>query len=118
MVTSVQPAAYEAIYDCYKRWPGAHDPLLPCPLCGSPAQLWQYAEKPTDELQKVVMCSSTDDDWADFPELGMFTQCVLAMPPNSFYMATAKAAVRLWNNYTRHCVAMRARNALPSGDPS
>lgn len=118
MVRPVQLAAHETPYDCYKRWSGVHDSLLPCPLCGAPAEVWQFAEKPADALQKVVMCSSSDDDWEGFPELGIFASCLLQMPPNSFYMATAKAAVVLWNNYAKHCVDLRIKRAGLEGDPS
>lgn len=71
----------------------------PCPCCGSDARVWQYIDKPGAEVERVVMCDRAGG-------LGprdalVYEGCLLQMPPQDFYKATGREAVRYWNGYAK-----------------
>ena len=85
--------------------PPPSEPIEPCPCCGSAASVWEYSEKPTDEVQRVVMCEKAEDLG---PREGLvYTGCLLYMPPNDFYKATGRDAVRYWNEFAKATNAHR-----------
>ena len=64
--------------------------LKPCPYCGSPNELWQH-EPGTGYAQKVVMCSNSGNEDNDIEP------CPMNMPPEGFYMATRREAIKIAN---------------------
>ncbi len=101
-----------AMHDDYRKMaPAPTEPVEPCPVCGSPASVWEYSEKPTDEVQRVVMCEKGDDLG---PRDGLvWNGCLLYMPPQDFYKATGRDAVRYWNEFAKATNAhRRAENWL------
>lgn len=100
------------MHDDYRQMvPAPPEPVEPCPVCGSPASVWEYSEKPTDEVQRVVMCEKGDDLG---PRDGLvWNGCLLYMPPQDFYKATGRDAVRYWNEFAKATNAhRRAENWL------
>jgi hypothetical protein len=96
-----QPLRDSGVHDQYRPMvPQPAEPAHRCPLCGSPAQVWEFSEKPDDIVTRVVMCDRGDD--------------VLYMPPNDFYQGTGRDAVRYWNAYAEACEQARE---LPSSYP-
>ncbi len=94
-----------ATHDEYKRLDlGAHS-LARCPVCGAPAELWQFSLSPTDPTSKAGMCSRGEPigPREEFISDG----CLLLMPPQDFYRATIREAVAYWNNFAAALVAMR-----------
>jgi hypothetical protein len=97
-------------HDDYKRVefaPGQH--VEPCPVCAADAELWQYSVSETAPTTKVVMCSHGDD-------LGprdalAFSGCLLYMPPNDFYKATARDAVKFWNEFAKTVGVVRRKRS-------
>lgn len=93
--------------DIYKLW----EPQPPqadvhhCPVCGSTAQVWQYAEKEGDPVVRVVMCTNGDRIG---PQDGLANEgCLLFMPPDQFYRSTTKDALRYWNEFAVALEALR-----------
>lgn len=83
--------------------------MAACPVCGARAHLWQYAETPTVPVQRVVMCSHDDRIG---PRDGLMNEgCLLYMPPDDFYRATARDAIAYWNAFAEALVALRKRTA-------
>lgn len=95
--------------DLYKQVPtpdGSH--LETCPVCGSQAELWQYAEDDTSPTTKAVMCSHGD---CIGPQEGMVQEgCPLFMAPADFYCATAREAIKYWNEYAKALNVLRRAN--------
>lgn len=82
----------------------AHNQALqPCPLCGSPSELWQFSR---DDLtaSKVVMCSNGD------PVAEIESGCPMFMPPEDFYCATQREAASRWNTFCAATEEMRSVN--------
>lgn len=89
-----------ALYDEYKRLEiPAGVTLRPCPACGADAELWQYSKSETSPTNKIGMCSNGT---AIGPQQGLVHEgCLLFMPPDEFYQATIREAVKFWNEYAR-----------------
>lgn len=77
-----------------------------CPVCGSGVELWHHSDDfANGPIAKVVMCANGD---AFGPQDGIaFAGCLLYMPPASFYKATAREAVKFWNEYSKALNAQR-----------
>ena len=93
-------------HDDYKKLSVPDDTQLsPCPVCGSKAELWQYSETFDTPTSKAVMCSNNSiDDSIDGLE------CLLYMPKHNFYCATAKLAIKFWNDFSANVLKKRAEN--------
>ncbi len=75
------------------------DGLELCPCCGSAAQLWQYSESATAPTSKVICCENGEKFG---PQDGMANEgCLLYMPPENFYRATIREAMKFWNEYAK-----------------
>lgn len=85
-------------HDDYKRLEvPAGSALRPCPVCASDAELWQFSKSDTAPTSKVGMCSNGDSFG---PQDGIANEgCLLFMPPQEFYKATIREAVKYWNDY-------------------
>ena len=87
--------------------PAPSEPLERCPCCGSSARVWEYIETPGAAVMRVVMCDHGDDIGPRYSLV--YAGCLLAMPPNDFYRATGREAVRYWNEYAKALTAFRRR---------
>ena len=96
--------------DMYRpMFPAPSEQVLPCPLCGSDASVWEFSEKPSDPVQRVVMCSNGE---ALGPQDGMVNEgCLFYMPPDQFYRPTGRDAVGYWNEFTRAIEAQRRKRS-------
>ena len=96
-------------HDDYKRLAvPAGVTIRPCPVCACDAELWQYSESETSDTTKAVMCSNGT---AFGPQDGLVNEgCLLYMPPNGFYMATIREAVKYWNDYAAALQRMQRAN--------
>lgn len=85
-------------HDDYKRLEfvaGTH--VEPCPVCASAGELWQFSKSDDGPASKTVMC---ENGTAFGPQEGAVTEgCLLFMPPDDFYRATIREAVKYWNDY-------------------
>lgn len=83
--------------------------LESCPVCGSAAAVWEFSEKRSDPVQRVVMCANGERFG---PQDGIQNDgCLLYMPPEQFYHGRGADAVRYWNEYAKAINAQRrARN--------
>jgi hypothetical protein len=77
--------------------------LEPCPLCGSPAEIWRHSEDLDSPTRTAVMCGNSD------PISPGLDGCVLYMVPQTFYHGRMADAVKYWNEYA-FAIQMR-RNA-------
>jgi Lar family restriction alleviation protein len=68
--------------DEYTKIEGFDDQLLPCPFCGSSAELWQRKEG-AGNFSKAVTCGDNE--------------CEMYMSTNEFHKATKKQAIAAWN---------------------
>ncbi len=99
-------------FDLYKQLDTpAGTTLLPCPCCGAESQIWQYAKSADSPATKTVMCSNGDaigpqESLAGLQDSG----CLLYMPPDDFYRATIREAVKYWNEYAKALQAMQRAN--------
>ena len=95
--------------DMYWHMPNPPKPLEPCPVCGSDAVVWEFAEKAGDPVQRVVMCNNGERFG---PQDGIMNDgCLLYMPPQEFYHGTGRDAARYWNEYAKAlCAQRRGRN--------
>lgn len=97
-------------YDNYKLWSPPPDPatISRCPVCNSPGEVWQYSDSPDSQLLRVVMCTRGE---AFGPQEGIVNEgCLLYMPPEAFYRATTKEAVRYWNDYAKALLVVRSES--------
>lgn len=100
-------------YDNYKLWEPQPDPatIKPCPICGTSGEVWQYADKPDSQLLRVVMCKNGESFGPQIKDGHVILGgCLLYMPPNDFYRATTKEAVKYWNDYAEALLKMRKSN--------
>ena len=97
------------VYEMYKQIDTPQGvSLLPCPCCGMDAKLWRYAKSETDSSTPVVMCENGDKLG---PQDGHANEgCLLYMPPDNFYRATIREAVRYWNEYADALMTMQRKN--------
>lgn len=81
---------------------------LACPCCGAAPDLYEYMEKPGDDCQKVIMCSTGEGLG---PDPGLRDNgCPLYMPPMALYRPTQREAVQHWNLYTKALMGLQRRN--------
>lgn len=85
--------------------PRRHGAVEPCCVCGSKPQVWRYAQS-EDESTVAVCCVNTDMTESD-PLTGH--ECLLYLPPASFYRPRIKDAVDYWNSYQQACRVRRQR---------
>lgn len=87
------------VFDNYTRLTDASHALEPCAVCGSGAELWQFQATKDGPASKVVCCSLREPFG---PQDGIVNEgCLLYMPPDGFYKATIREAVRYWNEYQK-----------------
>lgn len=77
--------------------------LSPCPVCGSPAEMYRYQAEQDGPTTLAGMCSNSEDYEADSE-----SRCPFNLPPNHFYAATIKEAAKYWNGYAKWCADSRA----------
>jgi len=95
--------------DDYKQLP-TPEGLEACPCCGSPAELWRYSEDITSPTQTVVCCSRGDAIGPQEEDGLAGAGCPLYMPPNGFYCATQREAVKYWNDFAKALTALQRKN--------
>lgn len=79
-----------------------------CPVCGAKPGLWRYSESPTSATTKAVMCSTGETIG---PQDGIANEgCLLYMPPDNFYRATEREAVKYWNEFAKAITARQRQN--------
>lgn len=76
-----------------------------CPCCGAKPELWSYSESEDAPATKVVMCSRGDPIGPQDSITG--DGCLLYMPPESFYQATMREAVKYWNHFSVALTTLR-----------
>lgn len=75
--------------------------ILPCPVCGSEAELWERYNPNIDQAHKAVMCNHGD-------RLGPSEEgCPMYMPPEWCYQARKIEAVTIWNDFAREAEKLR-----------
>jgi acyl carrier protein len=90
--------------------------ISPCPVCGAEAELWQFSESPTSPTSKFVACptgSSSTLKREDLTNGG----CLLFLPPDDFYRATAKNAIQYWNEFAKNVAELREKNLAERSKP-
>jgi hypothetical protein len=76
-----------------------------CPVCGCQAELWQYSAADDGPTNKLVCCTRSDPFG---PQDGIIMAgCLLYLPPQAFYMATSREAIRYWNDYAKALEKLR-----------
>lgn len=85
--------------------------LDPCPVCGAPADLWEYSKDfKAGPITRAVMCTNgaafgpQDDE--------VHAGCPLYLPPRDFYQATTREAIKYWNQYAVALVAQRLQRMM------
>lgn len=102
-----------SIRDLYRPVAPGPETIAACPVCGAEAVAWSYSSTPAAPMQRVVMCSNGE---AFGPQEGFANEgCLLFMPPDEFYKATIREAVRFWNEYAEALVSLRAARSNASG---
>lgn len=85
-------------HEDYKRLEfvaGTH--VEPCPVCASAGELWQFSTDDSGPTSKAVMC---ENGTSFGPQTNTAAAgCLLFMPPDDFYRATIREAVKYWNDY-------------------
>lgn len=66
--------------------------LAPCPLCGSPAELWERTHAIGGAL-KAVMCTHGEEI------AGLPNGCPMYLPTEDFYQSRKVDAVHVWNDF-------------------
>ena len=75
----------------YKQIPVPHGyELLPCPFCGSPAELSEYSDG-SGYVSKLVACTNG----GDMPDSE--DECLMYLPSSVAYKATKREAIEIWN---------------------
>jgi hypothetical protein len=95
-------------------WPsGDVYKAMRCACCGGQPEAWQYITK-DDQVQRVVMCETSELS-GESDDLGIMNDlCPFNMPPMGFYCGTLREAVTWWNRVNGLLVAKRLANALKS----
>ncbi len=79
-----------------------------CPVCGGAPALWRFAVSETSPATKAVMCNASERIG---PQDGIASEgCLLYMPPDDFYRATEREAVRYWNEFAKALAALQRKN--------
>lgn len=96
-------------HDNYKRLEiPAGVTLHECPVCGADPELWQYSKSETAPTNKLGMCSNGEKFG---PQDGIANEgCLLFMPPDDFYKATIREAVKYWNDYAKALMVIQRAN--------
>ena len=96
-------------HDDYKRLDlPAGATLMPCPVCKSDAEIWQYSESETAATRKAVCCSFKETFG---PQDGILNEgCLLYMPPDGFYQPTIRDAIKYWNEYAKALGILSRKN--------
>jgi Lar family restriction alleviation protein len=63
--------------------------LLPCPFCGSPAEINEFTD--FGQVSKIVSCTNSG-------EMGESDECVMYFPSAVAYKATKREAIAIWNS--------------------
>lgn len=85
---------------------GSHLELCPC--CACTPEIWQFQKEKDGPASKAVMCSNGA---AFGPQDGIVNEgCLLNMPPDDFYKATIREAVKYWNEYAKALTAQQRSN--------
>lgn len=96
----------EKAWEMYKKLED-HPTLERCPVCASAAELWRYSKSETAPSTPVAMCSNGE---AFGPQDGIANEgCLLFMPPDEFYKATIREAVKYWNEYAKVLTAQQRK---------
>lgn len=96
-------------HDDYKLLEPSDAPIEVCPVCASKAELWMFSKSETDITSKLVMCTNGE---AFGPQQGSANEgCLLYMPPQEFYKATIREAVKFWNEYAKALGKIRRANS-------
>ena len=69
-----------------------------CPVCGAGVELYSYKESPDRNLTWSVACTRSEN-FGPQSDLMKETGCVLYLPPQDFYCATEREAIRYWNDW-------------------
>lgn len=86
------------VHDEYKKL-DTPEGLEVCPCCGSVAELWKYSKSVSAPTSKAICCTNGEKFG---PQDGMVNEgCLLYMPPDGFYRATVRDAVKYWNEYAK-----------------
>lgn len=64
--------------------------LLPCPFCGSPAELNEFHDG-TKYVTKIVSCTNSGN-------FGETDECIMYFPSQVAFKATKREAIAVWNN--------------------
>jgi len=95
-------------HDEFKRMETPEEHMEPCPCCGADAELWQRSTSPTSPCTKFGACTTS---YAIGPQDGLCSDgCLLYMPPDSFYKATIREAVKYWNEFAKALAAAQRAN--------
>lgn len=96
-------------YDMYKKLDMPEGvSLLPCPCCGSDAELWRYSIAEDAPSTPVAMCTNGERFG---PQDSIANDgCPLYMPPDNFYRATIREAVKYWNDYAKALGVLQRKN--------
>lgn len=73
--------------------------IEPCACCGGTGELYQFSETETSPVNRVVMCTTSETIG---PRDALTSEgCLLYMPPDDFYRATGREAVKYWNEFQK-----------------
>jgi hypothetical protein len=90
--------------ECVQLSQDKHGPIAACPVCGSSASVWRFAND--GHSSTTAVCCNNGD--ACGPQNGLVNEgCLLYLPPNGFHQARIKSAVAYWNSYAESLVALR-----------
>lgn len=97
------------MHDCYKPLQLPEDvKLSACPVCGAKAELWRYSETNDSPTSTAVTCSNGEEF---LPQDGLANEgCLLYMPPENFYRATIREAMKYWEAYVKALEEQRVRH--------
>jgi hypothetical protein len=70
----------------------ANEILMPCPFCGSPAELNEFIDG--DAASKVVCCTNNGNLAETVDE------CLMYLPSRVAYKPTKREAIAIWNKRT------------------
>lgn len=84
--------------------------LEPCPVCSGKAEAWEFSEKHTDPVKRLIACENGDPIGPQDHLVG--SGCLLFMPPDAFYHDTMRSASRYWNEFAKAMRQLREANEL------
>lgn len=79
-----------------------------CPVCHARPSLWEYVNT-HGNASKVVCCTRGEPFGPQMLTVtGLMNEgCLLYMPPDAFYRATRREAVKYWNTYAEALTTLR-----------